>query len=555
MSKVLLLSKVLLKNAESIWGAKKGSGWKKLLLVLALVIGIIPMILGAVVFLSAMYDGLALIGQEGALLGLGFTVASLAIFIFGILYVLSVFYYSQDVEQLLPLPLRPAHILGAKFVVALCYEYLTALVLLGPLLVTYGVKSGGGIVYYLFAVLIFLAVPIVPLVMAALLVMLFMRFTNVGKSKERFRLISGLFAICLAVGFQMFVQRQSSGGIDSLEQLQQMIASQENALLNLVTQFFPAGRLAALALQDGGTLESLGFLAAFFLVVLASLVVFLVVGNSFYFAGVMGISEAAAKRKAIGKTAFQKLVKQRSRLLSYFWKEWKILWRTPAFLLNCTLSSLLFPILALLPLLARRDSGELLARLQATLQGEQAGATSLAIAFAAIVLLGALNSTSVTAISRDGQGFFYNKTLPILPQHLLLAKVMPGIILSMVGMLVLLAEAVWLLALPGTFIFWAILCGIPGVIFINLIGIMVDLHLPKLVWSSEQEAVKQNFNPLFSLLAGLLTGGFVVVCVMYVEASLFATALGLFALFALLDAAIYRLLVVKGPKWLENIED
>ncbi|ELK44047.1 ABC transporter permease [Brevibacillus agri] len=555
MNKVLLLSKVLLKNAGSTWGAKKGSGWKKLLLVLAILIGLIPMMLGAVVFISAMYDGLALLGQEAALLGLGVTVVSVAIFVFGILYVLSVFYYSQDVEQLLPLPLRPMHILGAKFIVALCYEYLTALVLLGPLLVTYGVKSGGGFLYYLFAVLIFLLVPIVPLVMAAVVVMLFMRFTNMGKSKERFRLISGLFAICLAVGFQMVVQRQTSGGVDSIEQLQELIASQENALLNLVTQFFPAGRLAALALQDSGTLESLGYLAVFFLVAVASLIVFLVVGNSLYFAGVMGISDAVAKRKTVGDAAFQKLVKQRSRLLSYFWKEWKMLWRTPAFFLNCTLSGILVPILALLPLLARRDSGEMLARLQATLQGEHAGAISLAIAFAAFVMLGALNSTSVTAISRDGQGFFYNKTLPILPQHLLLAKVMPGIILSTISMLLLLAEAVWLLALSGEFIVWAILCGIPGVIFINLVGIMVDLHLPKLGWSSEQEAVKQNLNPLFSLLVGLVAGGLVVVAISFAGTSLFATALGLFALFALLDFGIYRLLVAKGPGWLEKIEE
>ncbi|MGN7469477.1 putative ABC transporter permease subunit [Brevibacillus sp. SAFN-007a] len=555
MNKVLLLTKVLLKNAGSVWGRKQGSGWKRLLLVLTIGIGLIPLMLGGGFFLLALYDGLALLGQEAALLGLGFTVCSLAVFVFGILYVLSVFYYAQDVEQLLPLPLRSAHILGAKLMVALCYEYLTALFLLGPFLVTYGMKSGGGFLYYLFAILIFLLVPIVPLVMAALLVMLFMRFTNVGKSKERFRLISGLLAMVAVIGFQMFVQRQTSGEAGSLEQLQQLIVSQEHALLNLVTQLFPAGKLAALALQDSGTLESLGFLAAFVLVTVCSLLVFLVVGNRFYFAGVMGISEAVAKRKTLEGAAFQKLVKQRSPLMSFFWKEWKMLWRTPVFFLNCTLSGILAPIVVLLPFLARQDSGEQLAYLQAALQGEQAGGISLAIAFAAFLVMGALNSASVTAISRDGQGFFYNKTLPILPQQLLLAKVMPGVILSTISMLLLLVEATWLLGLSGEFVFGAILCGIPGMLFMNLLGIMIDLHMPKLGWSTEQEAVKHNLNPLFSVLLGMVAGGLTIAVLIQVRPSLFAAALGLFALFSLVDLGIFRLLVTKGRGWLEKIEE
>ncbi|KZE53949.1 hypothetical protein AV540_06885 [Brevibacillus parabrevis] len=553
MNKVVGLTKVLLKNAGGT--KQKGSAWKTALIMIAIAMGMIPMILGAVVFLSALYDGLELIGQQAALLGLGVTVASLAIFMFGILYVLSVFYYSQDVEQLLPLPLSPGHILSAKFLVALVYEYLTALVLLAPLLITYGVKSGGGFFYYLFALFIFLLVPILPLVMAALVVMLFMRFTNVGKSKERFRLISGLLAIGAALGFQMFVQRQVSSKADSIEQLQQMIVSQENGLLNMITQFFPASKLAALALQNSGTLLSWGFLASFLLVALASFGVFLLIGNRFYFAGVMGISEAVAKRKMVGETAFQKLIRERSRLASYFLKEWKILWRTPAFLLNCTLSSILVPLLVLLPILAREDSDKLIAHLQSLMQGEQAGGIGLAIVFGAFLILGSMNSTSVTAISRDGQGFFYNKTLPIGPGQLILAKVLPGLILSGVSVLVLLAEAAWLLALPGEFLLFAALCVIPSVLFINLAGIAIDLLHPKLGWGSEQEAVKQNMNTLLLFMIGLVAGGLVVVANFLIGASLWVTALGLFVLFVLLDLLIYRLLVAKGPGWLEKIEE
>lgn len=554
MSKILLLSKIMMKNAGSAWGNKKGSGWKSALILLAIGIGVLPLMLVGVMFMAGLYDGLALIGQEGALLGLGVALVSLAIFVLGIVYVLSVFYYSQDVEHMLPLPLAPWQILGAKFLVALFYEYLTSLLLFAPLLVTYGVKSGGGVLYYLFALLVYLVVPIFPLVLSALVVMLFMRFTSVGKSKDRFRLIGGLLAIVVAVGFQAVIQRQTSGKMDNIEQMQQMIVNGDNVLLNLVTQLFPASKLAALALIGSDSWSGLGYLAFFLLVAAVSVIVFFFAGNRLYFRGVMGISEAMAKRKKVDESAFQKLVRPRSALMAYGLKEWRILWRTPAYLMNCTLSSVLLPVIALIPILSRQDSGEMLASLSARLQGDEAGGISLAVAFAAFLAMAGANSTSVTAITRDGQGFFLNKSLPIPYAKILIAKLMPGIVLSVVSMLLLLAEGGWLLQLSPVFVIYCILIGIPGIIFINLFGIMVDLHLPKLSWSSEQEAVKQNLNPLFTLLASALAGGLAIAGAFVIAGSMTVAAVGLFALFAILDLILYRILVTKGPIWMEKIE-
>ncbi|MFS0553612.1 putative ABC transporter permease subunit [Brevibacillus sp. 179-C9.3 HS] len=554
MNKVLILTRMMMKNAEPAWRMGKGSGWKTALLYIVIAIGVLPVVASAVVMISELYDGLAPLGQEGAILGLGVAMSSLAIFLFGILYVLSVFYYSKDVEHLLPMPFAPGHILGAKFALALLYEYYTALVFLGPLFITYGVKSGAGIIYYLLAILVFLIVPVLPLVFAALIVMLFMSFTNVKKYKERFRIIGGLIGIGIVVGLQAMFQRQSSGSEFGIEQFQQMLLTQENGLLSLVTQLFPGSNLAALALVDSGTWGSLGYLIAFLLVAMTAVAVLLYVGQHIYFSGVMGMSESVAKRKEVVDTAFAKLIQKRPAVLAYALKEWKMLWRTPAFLMNCSLSSILIPILVLIPLLSRRDSGETIAFIQMVMQKESVAGMSIAIAFAAFLLMGAMNSTSVTAISREGQGFFTNKLLPMPYRQILLAKLFPGLVLSAVSMLLLLAEAVWLLQLSPTFIMLAIVSGISGLIFINLVGIIVDLQLPKLRWSSEQEAVKQNLNPLFPLVIGLMAGGLVVLTSFSLGISMLGTALGIFVLFTLINIFLYRLLVTKGPIWLEQIE-
>lgn len=554
MNKVWLLTKMMMKNAEPAWRVEKGSGWKTALLYFALAIGVLPLIAGAVALISALYDGLVLIGQEGAILGLGVTLSSLVIFLFGILYILTVFYYSRDVEHLLPMPLAPGHILGAKFSLALVYEYYTAIVFLGPLLITYGVKSDAGIAYYLLAIVIFLIVPVVPLVLAALVVMLFMRFTNVGKNKERLRIFGALIGIGIAVGFQVMVQRQASNSEMDMMQYVQTLITQENSLLGLVSELFPSSQFAALALMGSGTWGSLGYLLSYLAVAILGFVIFLFVGKHVYFDGVMGMSEAVAKRKNVVGAEFAKYTQKRSAIMAYALKEWRILWRTPAFLMNCTLSSILIPILGLIPLLSRSDSGEMITFIQASMQSEQAAGMSMAIAFASFIMMGAMNSTSVTAISREGQGFFTNKLLPMPYQHMLLAKLIPGLLLSAVSMLLLLAEAVWLLQLSPGFIGLAILCGVPGLIFINLVGIMVDLQLPKLRWSSEQEAIKQNLNPLIPLVVGAGAGGLVVLASFSLGISMLPTALGIFVLFILVNFLLYRLLVTKGAAMLEHIE-
>lgn len=554
MNKTWKLAIVMLKSAGPLWASKKGSGWKSALLLGVIAVGFLPLVFAGVSFLSGLYDNLALIGQETALLGLGFSLVSLIIFLLGIFYVISVFYYSQDVEQLLPLPLKPAEILGAKFLVALLYEYLSGLILLAPLLITYGVKSGGGVLYSLFAFILYLLIPVLPLVLAVFPVMLFMRFTNWGKKKDLFRVIGGLIALVLAVLFQFFVQSKAEDLAD-IERVQHMILSGEMNILQLVTQMFPPSEWAALALSQAGGLSGIGYLALLTLLSAVSIYLFLQAGNRLYFAGVMGISESAAKRKKLDAASVSRLTGARSALAAYVSKEWKILWRTPVYLLNCVSYSLFMPLILLIPFIGR--SGErngMWALIGRLVMNEGTAGISLAVGTAVLLLIAGLNSTSVTAITRDGQGFFMNKCLPIPYRQILLAKLVPGTLLSLVCLLLLVAEATWLFGLSPHFGMMLLLTGVPGIILMNMLAIMVDLRLPKLGWGSEQEAVKQNLNTLFPALFGIVTGGLLVLGAFWLDWTLVSAAVVLTTLFVILDLVLYRVLVTKGVQWMENIE-
>lgn len=554
MNNVWILTKIMLKNTGPLWKSKKGSGWKSILLIVAMLFGMMPMLTSMVWFLSAMYDGLAIFGQESVLLGLGLALVSFTIMLFGVFYVLSVFYYAKDIEHFLPLPLAPKEILGAKLLVALIYEYLTELILLGPLLVVYGVKSDAGALFWLYAIILFLVLPIVPLVIASLLVMLFMRYTNIGKKKDRLRLIAGIAGLAVFLGFQWFMQQQS-GSMEDVEKLQQQIMSGEIVLLNLVTQLFPTVELAVYALINHGYLSGLGYLFAFILTAFAAIALFLVAGDRLYFAGVMGVSDSASKRKKVEEQEFAKLAKARSPIWSYALKEWRLLWRTPVYMLNCLLPSLIIPVISLIPLVQIREKGEMISALNGWIQ--ELGGLSLAIFFAGSLFSAGINSASATAITRDGQGFFLNKTFPISFTQLLVGKLLPGVFMSFVSILSLLVAAAWFLNISPVFLSLSMLLALPGVVLINVLGILIDIHLPKLVWTSEQEAVKQNLNPLFAILVAILAAGLTVglVILTQLQGSLLAVATLLFVLFSGVNIWLYRVLIKNGPVWIEKIEE
>ncbi|MGG3883056.1 putative ABC transporter permease subunit [Brevibacillus panacihumi] len=552
MNNIWLLTKIMLKNSSRMGARKKGSEWKSLMLVALMLIGFLPMIISGVWFVAEMYDGLAQIGQESAILGMGLAMVSCAIFVLGIVYVITVFYYSQDVEHLLPLPLAPREILGAKFLVALFYEYLTELVLIGPLLVVYGVKSDAGVLYYLFAIVLFLVVPVVPLALSSILVMLFMRFTNIGKRKDRLRLIGGIVGIGAVLGFQYFIQRQNSA-MEDIEQMQQQLLSGENVLLNLATQIFPSTKLAVLALVESGYWSGLGYLFAFLLATLAGILLFSFAGDRLYFAGVMGISDSAGTRRKVEGHAFAKLAQMRPAWWSYTIKEWRVIWRTPAYMLNCLLPSLLMPFLILIPLVGIQDRKDLLEAFRGWITGT--GGISVAIFLAGSIVLAGMNSASVTAITREGQAFFLSKSFPLPFRQFLLAKLFPGTILSILSIFVLLAIAVWFLPITPLLAGLAVLVSIPGVMLMNQFGFLIDLQRPKLSWTSEQEAVKQNINPLFSLLFGGVLAAITILGVVSWGGSLIPVALVLFLVFGILNLMLYQVLVKKGPEWMDKIEE
>lgn len=552
MNKTLALTRMLLKNGTGQLSTR-GKPIKQFLVPALLLVALVPLTIAIGNVVSMFYDALESIGQGGVVLGLGLALASLVVFMFGIFYVITVFYFSQDVEHLLPLPLRPGQIVTAKFLTVLLYEYLTLLVLLVPLLIVIGVKINGGALYYLYAVLVYLALPVVPLVLASVIAMAIMSFAGVARNKDRFRMYGGIAAVLASFGLNMFIQRSLNRAMKP-EQVQEMLLGGDNTFVDFATRSFPSVKLAANALLKESQLAGAAWLVLFVGLTALFYFAFVLLAQRFYFKGVMGISETGARRIRLSGSQLDKQTSQQSALKALVTKELRILMRTPPFFLNCVLMSFLWPVLMLIPIMTQPDFRDMIGMVRTMFDSATSSAIVPAIGLAMLLFVSGANATSSTAISREGAGFFVSKYIPVPYRSIIAAKVVSGWLITMIGAVLILAVALFLLQLPLSFILIMLAIAVAATLFTCLTGIMIDLWLPKLVWDNEQKAVKQNMNGLFNMLVSIAFAAALFFLVNWIGLGLWATAFALLVAVIVADLLLVRLLRAKGETWFGNIE-
>jgi len=556
MNRYIVLTGVMLKNFNllNLRPGKSGKNpIKGILISLLIFAAFLPMMLGIGSIVLVGYDVLLEIRQEGLILVTGFSISSLTIFFFGIFYVMSVFYFSKDIESLLPLPLKPSEILAAKFTVAMLYEYMTEAIFLGPILIGYGIASKAGLLYYLYGTFLFLALPVLPLVYASAISMLVMGFTNLAKNKDRFRIAGGITAMFLAVGINAFITRLTSSSMSALE-FQKLLEQGNNSYVEIMSGIFFSNRFAVLALLNSEALKGFVNLALFMLICMLFVILFLSFGEGVYYKGVVGISEASVKRRKFSETELERSGRQKPVLRAYTIKELNLLFRTPVYFMNCVLTSFIFPLFIILPFIVQPDEMKELQGLSIYIKSESGSAIALAVAFGISVFVTSTNGIAASAISREGTNIYVCKYLPVSYKTQIMAKVLSGMSIGVIGTLSMLLTAAVFMPVPAYLMLLIAVVSIFGIVFSSFAGILIDLNFPKLIWDNEQKAVKQNFNVVLNMLVSVVVVGIPIFTIIALHFTLWMTLLALVLVFGILDLLLYNIISTTGVRLFERIE-
>jgi ABC-2 type transport system permease protein len=473
--------------------------WLVLLFALGL-LGLVPLVIGYVMALSHLFAILKPMGQETALLTLAILAGELLILVFGLFYVLSAFYFSRDLEFLVALPARPFEVIGAKFGVILVNEYLTAFFVVVPALVVYGVMAARPFSYWPLAALVFLLLPVIPLALSGLLVMAMMRLVNVSRKKDFF-ILAGSLALLAAV---LFLQI----GLAGTRSPEKMIAffTAPDGLARLLGEKFPPCIWAARLLGEGFSARGLGYFALFGGISIGVLLLLLWAAEKLFYRGLIGLSEMAARRKKLSTAALtERFARRRGDWQAILLREWKLMNRTPIFLLNGILSVILVPVM--LVFVMRGSAGD--ASL-ALLKFLGSGDRTVEILFSAVFFAacGCLNGTASSTFSREGSSFWISKVIPVAPRRQVAGKFLHSYLVAVLGVLGGSLAARLALGLGWKSVLPAALLALVAGVFLTAANMTVDLARPLLTWTNPQRAIKQNLNVL---LAMALDAGFVYV--------------------------------------------
>ncbi|MGB4565160.1 MAG: hypothetical protein WBJ00_10380, partial [Dethiobacteria bacterium] len=256
-------------------------------LVVLVIVGISPIFFLYLMLVEASYDILLPLGQTEVVLASALVLASLLVLLFGLAFVMSVFYFSRDLSLLVPLPLQPRDILGSKFLVVLLYDYLTVTPFFLPALWVYGVNTGAGVLYWVLGGIVFLLVPVIPLALASLLILVLMRFTNLSRRRDTLRLIGFFLLLAALLAMNFFISSIPLG--EEAEFLENILLD-EDGLISLTTRAYPPALYAARALTAGGR-ESLLNLLSYLGISAAGIILVLFVGQGMFYQGLIGGAE------------------------------------------------------------------------------------------------------------------------------------------------------------------------------------------------------------------------------------------------------------------------
>lgn len=495
MKETFILTKILLKNSLNKNINEDKLKFKNILQRLFLLLAIVY-IAGVMGFLSkTLIETLQKINQEEVFLSLCLLISVVVALCKSILSSLNILYFSKDIEFLLPLPVSPIQIIFSKFNVMLISEYVMQLITFIIPFTVYGVITMQEPMFFIMSALVFLALPIIPVLLGIFFTVVLMRCTNFLKNKDIVQYLTVIITFIMVIAMQIFMIKNS----DMTDFMFANKLLEINGIARYISDYVIILKQGMIALTQLG--ETVAWRNIMYLIgesITAYVLIAVLISKSYIRSATNIVSGKSSK--SIRKL---NLLSEKSPRKSYIEKEFKMLLRTPIFFLNTVLPILIFPILMGIPVfnvLSSENPEQTTALISSTSENIQ-NTTGFAICLCVINFLYMLNYISVTAISRDGENAIFMKYIPIELHKQCRYKAAPSIILNMYPLIIILA-IIKLILKEINFVFLAELfvVGFLCNIFLSYGAILIDVLRPKLHWTSEYTVVKQNLNILWDVI-------------------------------------------------------
>jgi ABC-2 type transport system permease protein len=502
MSRLSALVSVDLKNhfpLAMLWRQVKHDTrrGRTLLITILVAAALVPLVVGFVHLISWLYANLHAIGQESALIAFGVIAGQVTIFILGLFYIISAFYFASDLEILIPLPLRPNRVVLSKLIVVIITECFLIMPIVLPILLGYGILARAPLGYWVLLGPVYLLLPVIPLCFSTLLAIGLMRVVNLSRRKDALIIVGSLLLIVL----QIFINLRIRDAGDNNQAILR-IFTERDGLIRMIGQSFPPSVWASRSLALGFSPEGLLQLLLLAGVSAGALVGIVALSEKLFYQGAIGLNEIAARRRRLSRVEMERAISSgRHPVRAIFQRELRLMNRTPIFLLNGVLVVVIVPAVILIGASSSSGGGSLFTLMRGL--GARASATVILSLAAFSLICGCLNGTASSAFSREGRQFWISKVIPVPWRQQIAAKLLHSYLIALLGIVVASGVAAFAFHVPARSLMPALLLALAGSALLNIVGLRIDLARPVLTWTNPQVAIKQNLNVVLAMVIDL----------------------------------------------------
>lgn len=399
----------------------------------------------------------------------------------------------KDFDLLMSLPVKPSAVLASKMIFVYLSNLAISVLVGGPSLVTYGVKTHSGFMYYIFAFLATLFVPLIPITIGAVFAYILGRISSKFRSTNTLMLIGSFILIAV-----FMVLPNMLAGVNQ-DQVQNAIPS-----ISGVTKVLFWTNLYIKALSNTNIL----YLAAFLLVSAAVFGIFITIFSR-------GFKTINSKMSEKYKASDYKItrLKASSVMKALYFKELRFYLSSYIYVTNTAVGVIMMLIFSLaVAVFGKEEVAKVL---------EFPMADAYLAPLVALIFGFCISFTFVTAasISLEGKSLWIIKSLPLKIESILWSKILLNLTLTIPALVIntvivavsfkLGAETVSVLFLVS--LLFSIVCPI--------IGILVNLFFPKLEWTSQVSVVKQSASVFVTMIINVILLGVPLVVFILIKPS------------------------------------
>ena len=445
----------------------------------------------ALLYFDLLAQGLQQLGMIDILLVTGFILSSLIIFFTSIYKAQGTLFSFKDHDLLMSLPIKKSDILISKMAQLLITNYFILLFILIPSGIIYFKYSNISPLFFLNLILIYLALPLIPIVLSSIIAF------GISYVSSRFKHKNLVITLgTLGVVFLIFVASSKVNDI-----INYFVANSES-ITEGVLKIYPPAILAVKGLATNSIIYTLLFV----LLSAAVFTLFIFIFNKSYKSITSKLQESY--KKANYK---MKEMKSSTQLMALMKKEIKRYFASPIYVIN----TIIGPILLVGGSIATLFMGEKALAMILEVELVKEIIPMFIIAFVCATL--SLSCTTSSAISLEGNNLWILKSSPIKPIEIFKAKIALNLILIVPA--VLISNIIFAISLKLTLIqlTWLMIISIIFSLVVPVLGIIVNMYFPKFNWVSETAVVKQGASVIIQMLISMVIVAIPVLIFIYLK--------------------------------------